>query len=40
MNLSDLEVLSKIFNDTEQRAASLRQQSYLFTLLRPQAVNF
>jgi len=29
MTLSDLEWLSKIFDDTKHRAASLRQQSYL-----------
>jgi len=30
MTLSDLEWLSKIFDDVKHRAASLRQQSYLF----------
>jgi len=30
MTLSDLEWLSKIFNDTKHRVTSLRQQSYLF----------
>jgi len=32
MTLSDLEWLSKIFDDTKHRAASLRQQSYLSRL--------
>jgi len=31
MILSDLESLSKIFNDTKRRAVSLRQLSFLFT---------
>ena len=30
MTLSDLERLSKIFNDTKRRAVSLRQLSFLF----------
>jgi len=32
MTLSDLEWLSKIFNDTKHRAASLRQQNYYLSL--------
>jgi len=32
MILSDLEWLSKIFNDKKRRAVSLRQLSFLFTL--------
>jgi len=31
MTLSDLEWLSKLFNDTKRRAVSLRQLSFLFT---------
>ena len=31
MTLSDFEWISKIFDDTKHRAASLRQQSYLFS---------
>jgi len=34
MTLSDLEWLSKILNGTKHRAASLRQQSYLFHIKR------
>ena len=30
MTLSDLEWLSKIFNDTKRRSVSLRQLSFLF----------
>jgi len=33
MILSDIERLSKILNDTEHRAASLRQLSFLFVIV-------
>jgi len=33
MTLSDLEWLSEIFSDTKHRAVSLRQLSFLFSLL-------
>ena len=41
MTLSDLEWLSKIFNDTKRRAVSLRQLSFLFSPAgRPAVLGF